>query len=182
MYKFNSCKVFFALALGLAVIVGCSDAKASEATYMPVYEPCMYSDAPAPEHVLDEYDPAGLDRHLDADGDERADEERDTEQADDPFDIFNERPFSQAAPYMGPTPAATPASNTGQSAASDNTVDINSADADELTELPGIGPALAERIIDYRRARHFENPAQLQRIEGIGPATFDNIEPLIRVE
>lgn len=183
MYKLKTNRLFFALAIGLAVAVGCTDANASESTYMPLYEPCVHGEAPPPEHVLDEYDPAALERDLDPDTDERVEEEREAEQADDPFELFNERPFSQAAPYVGPTPEATPASTTGgQDSTDSNKVDINSADADELTELPGIGPALAERILEYRQSRDFENPAQLQRIEGIGPATLENIESLVRVE
>ena len=50
-------------------------------------------------------------------------------------------------------------------------IDINRADADELQRLPGIGPALAARIVAERRVRPFASVDDLQRVQGIGAAT-----------
>lgn len=59
-------------------------------------------------------------------------------------------------------------------------VRINSATADEIATLPGIGPALAERIITYREANGpFLSAEELDRVEGIGPDLLDQITPLI---
>ncbi|MDI6741009.1 MAG: helix-hairpin-helix domain-containing protein [Candidatus Edwardsbacteria bacterium] len=50
------------------------------------------------------------------------------------------------------------------------TVNINTADPQTLQRLPGIGPAMAQRIIDYRRgAGKFNKPAELAKVKGIGP-------------
>lgn len=50
-------------------------------------------------------------------------------------------------------------------------VDVNRAGVDELQRLPGIGPALAERIVAERRVRPFASVDDLERVSGIGAAT-----------
>lgn len=61
-------------------------------------------------------------------------------------------------------------------------IDINTATADQLALLPRIGPALAQRIVDDRKARGpFRSPRDLERVKGIGPRTFERLEPLIMV-
>ena len=53
-------------------------------------------------------------------------------------------------------------------------VDVNTAAADELQELNGVGPALAERIIDYREANGpFRSLEDLLEVKGIGEATLE---------
>lgn len=55
-------------------------------------------------------------------------------------------------------------------------VDINHAYVDELITLPGIGPALARRIIDYRiEYGPFESVEDLEHVSGIGPQTVANL-------
>ncbi len=59
-------------------------------------------------------------------------------------------------------------------------LDINTATADELDGLPGIGPALAQRIIDRREtAGPFRGEEDLLAVEGIGPATYEDLAPYI---
>jgi competence protein ComEA len=60
-------------------------------------------------------------------------------------------------------------------------LDINLATAEELTRLPGIGPAKAKAIVDYRSRRRFHSPAAIQRVKGIGRATYLRLRPLITV-
>ena len=61
-------------------------------------------------------------------------------------------------------------------------VDINTAGAAELERLPGVGPALAQRIVDYRSAHgRFRAPEELQRVQGIGPKTYDALRDYVIV-
>ncbi len=61
-------------------------------------------------------------------------------------------------------------------------VDINSASTAELERLPGIGPALAGRIVEYRRANGpFRNFDDLEKVSGIGPSLRSRLEGLARL-
>jgi len=79
----------------------------------------------------------------------------------------------------GSTPgAATPTPGAGAVAA----VSINSASQAELETLPGIGPVLALAILEWRTQNGgFTSVEQLQEVSGIGPATFADIAPLVRL-
>ena len=62
-------------------------------------------------------------------------------------------------------------------------IDINSATAQQLEELPGIGPALAEAIVQYREEHGpFESVEALDDVPGIGPAKLEAARPYIRLE
>lgn len=61
-------------------------------------------------------------------------------------------------------------------------VNINTAAMEELDTLPGIGPVIAQRIIDYRQANGpFLDLEAIMDVSGIGPATFDRIKELITI-
>jgi competence protein ComEA len=61
-------------------------------------------------------------------------------------------------------------------------VNINTADAATLESLPGIGPALAQRIVEYRQAHGpFERIEDVMDVSGIGTATFEGIQDLLVV-
>lgn len=61
-------------------------------------------------------------------------------------------------------------------------VDLNAAGAAELQQVPGIGPVLAERIVEWRRAHgRFRSTAELEEVRGVGPALRARIEPHLRV-
>lgn len=173
--------VTFALFSALAMAAGCSNAEASESLYLPMHEACPFGEDSSAEVGQFDWalDQGTTDWLLDS-GELHLDEA--TERF--PWLNTNTEPVSQGL-FVGPTPEATPASAPAQAPSSDRQaarINVNTADADELTELPGIGPALAERILEYRRHRYFENSSQLQRVEGIGPATLENIQHLVRVE
>jgi competence ComEA-like helix-hairpin-helix protein len=60
-------------------------------------------------------------------------------------------------------------------------VDVNTAVATELAQLPGLGPTTAARIIEYREAHGpFAAPDSLLDVPGIGPVTLEAIRPHLR--
>lgn len=62
-------------------------------------------------------------------------------------------------------------------------LNINTATAEELETLPKIGPQMAQRIIDYRKAHGgFASVDALQNVKGIGKKTLEKLRPFIDVE
>lgn len=62
----------------------------------------------------------------------------------------------------------------------DGLIHLNKATASDLDKLPGIGPTLSERIIDWRNANGgFKSIDDLRRIGGIGDKLFAGIKPLV---
>ncbi|SHN51834.1 competence protein ComEA [Geodermatophilus obscurus] len=82
-------------------------------------------------------------------------------------------------------PGAAPAGGTvGRTDAPSGTgpVDLNAATAADLDALPGIGPVLAQRIVEHReRNGPFRSVEQLDDVPGIGPATYAELAELVTV-
>lgn len=60
-------------------------------------------------------------------------------------------------------------------------LDPNSAPADSLELLPGIGKVLADRIVAYRQEKRFETEVDVTSVQGIGPKLFERLRPYLRV-
>jgi competence protein ComEA len=74
-----------------------------------------------------------------------------------------------------PSPAAPKRSHAGL-------LDLNRATEQDFDSLPGIGPRLAERIIEYRQsAGAFHSLNELRAVKGVGKKKFERIRPLVTV-
>ena len=61
-------------------------------------------------------------------------------------------------------------------------VNINTADAGQLIELPQIGPKMAQRILDFRKSNgNFKRVQDLMKVKGIGEKVFAKLQPLITI-
>jgi competence protein ComEA len=88
---------------------------------------------------------------------------------------------------VGVSGAAVPAGTATQgsapgSGAPAGLVNLNTATADQLDALPGVGPVMAQRIIAYRTDHGpFTAVVQLQQVSGIGVAKYADLSPLVTV-
>jgi competence protein ComEA len=70
----------------------------------------------------------------------------------------------------------------GAAVAADTKIDINTASVAELTALPGVGDALAKRIVEYREKQGpFTAPEQLMNVRGIGEKSFEKLRDRLSV-
>jgi len=105
-------------------------------------------------------------------------------------------PRAGAPELASPTPSPSsrePQPDTGPAAAEPEltaapkleagmTLDINTATAEQLQLLPGIGPSRAAAIIEDRVSRgRFRTVEDLARVSGIGPVTVDGVRPYVRI-
>lgn len=74
-----------------------------------------------------------------------------------------------AATLLMATPALAAPALEGQ-------ININTASTEQLELLPGVGPAMAKKIIDYRASKPFQDAGQIVRIKGIGPKTYAKLK------
>ncbi len=105
-------------------------------------------------------------------------------------------PTQPPTPTVGPgTPTPTPepvlptatsrssTANSQQPLALDRLINLNTATQIELESLPRIGPAIAQRIIDYRTLNgSFTSIEQIKNVKGIGDATFNALKDFITVK
>jgi len=84
-----------------------------------------------------------------------------------------------APPAAGPTGGSSGEGGAGEG---EGPVDLNSATAEELEELPGVGPAIAEAILDERERRgRFDAVEDLLDVRGIGDARLEQLRDLVTV-
>ena len=92
-------------------------------------------------------------------------------------------------PRKGETPPAVPSTAApstgvggGKAAAPGAAVDLNTATAEQLEALPGVGPATSRAILAYRAGHgRFRSVTELLEVPGIGPAKLEALRPLVRV-
>ena len=105
----------------------------------------------------------------------------------DPFDQIASQTESYLESFASQSQQQTPQSESAKLVSNhhtiaqktDSLVNINTASQTELEQLPGIGPALAERIVS---SRPFAKTDDIRKVKGIGDKTFDLLAPLIRAE
>lgn len=61
-------------------------------------------------------------------------------------------------------------------------VNINAASVEQLSALPGVGPKLAARIVEYRtKSGSFKATQELMNVKGIGEKNYDKLQPFLTV-
>lgn len=91
--------------------------------------------------------------------------------------VIDDRARDAAGP--GTLTMRTPRQASKESALAGQSIDMNSASPEELQRLPGIGPKLAQRIVQERDKRHFGSVNDLRRVKGIGPKTLEKLRPFV---
>jgi competence protein ComEA len=94
-------------------------------------------------------------------------------------------PSSRTTLKPAVSPASKPASDAKAKPPTPGLIqlDINSATQSQLEQLPGIGPALAQRIVEYRTQKgRFTRVEDLDAVKGIGPKLLEKIRPHVTVK
>jgi competence protein ComEA len=87
-----------------------------------------------------------------------------------------DQPTTAQAPVGAPAPATTSVKTALK-------VNLNRAGVDELQTLPGIGPVLAQRMVEWRKAHgRYRTVDELQEVKGIGKKRLEQLRPLVTVK
>lgn len=81
-----------------------------------------------------------------------------------------------------PAPIGEGSTTSGAAGATTAKINVNTADAAELEELPGIGEVLSQAIVDYRAENGpFSSVDELEDVSGIGPSILEDVRDLVSV-
>lgn len=99
----------------------------------------------------------------------------------DQIAVGNERdPGGEIRPAGAGVPGGGASGGVGGAASA--TLDLNKATIEQLIALPGVGPVTAQAIVKWRSDHQkFSRVEELQEVDGIGPKTFAQLQPLVRV-
>ena len=87
-----------------------------------------------------------------------------------------DQPMVVQVPATSPVSAVSPVKAVSK-------VNLNRASADELQTLPGVGPVLAQRMVDWRKAHgRYRTVDELQEVKGIGKKRLEQLRPLVTVK
>ena len=93
--------------------------------------------------------------------------------------IYVPQKGEESFPVNPPSGPSAPSSSSQEG----GKVNINTATAEKLDTLPGVGPSIAQRIIDYRTTNGpFQSIEDIKNVKGIGDATFEKLKDKITVQ
>jgi competence protein ComEA len=92
---------------------------------------------------------------------------------EDPLPVRPDQPVAAQAQATSPARAVSPAKAVSK-------INLNRASAEELQTLPGVGPVLAQRMVEWRKAHgRYRTVDDLQEVKGIGRKRLEQLRPLV---
>ncbi|WP_343286220.1 ComEA family DNA-binding protein [Streptomyces sp. AM 4-1-1] len=83
--------------------------------------------------------------------------------------------------FTGPGGGQAGSAMTGGTVSEANPISLGTATIEQLDTLPGVGPVLAQHIVDYRTQHGgFRSVDELREVKGIGDGRFADLRPLVR--
>ena len=90
--------------------------------------------------------------------------------------------FAAILTMAAPVGRAYPAAQQSSTQTAAPALNLNTATQADLEKLPGVGPAMAKQILDYRQKNNgFKKIEELMNIKGIGEKSFLKLKPLVTV-